>query len=96
MLVLLGLVFLLNNFHIVPASLLQWWPVPVLGVGLLLFGRGLAGRRGGALVSGMLLLALGAFWLLDNLGRVDERLFLPVLIIGLGVGLLLRSVLAKS
>ena len=25
-LVLLGLVFLLNNFHIVPASLAQWWP----------------------------------------------------------------------
>jgi len=31
-----------------------------------------------------------------GLGRVDERLFLPILIIGLGVGLLLRSVLAKS
>ena len=74
-LVLLGLVFLLNNFHIVPASLAQWWPVPLLGLGLLLFGRGLARRRGGALVTGTVLLALGGFWLLDNLGRIHPTAY---------------------
>jgi hypothetical protein len=36
-------------------------------------------------------LALGAFWLLENYGRVNGRMFLPVLLIALGTGLLLRN-----
>ena len=93
-LVLLGLVFLLNNFHLVPLGLWQWWPLPVLGAGLLVLGRGVAERQGAGLVAGTVLSSLAVFWLLDNLGRVDERLFAPVLLIALGVGLLLRSLLA--
>ena len=91
---LLGLVFLLNNFHLVPASFWQWWPLPVVGAGLLLVGRGAARRQGTSLVAGTVLACLGVFWLLDNLGRVDERLFVPVLLIALGLGLLLRSLLS--
>jgi hypothetical protein len=94
LLISLGLIFLLNNFHLVPANLLQWWPVLVLGTGSLMFGRGVAQRRGSGLVAGTVLVALGGFWLLDNLGRIDERLFVPILLIALGVGLLLRSLLA--
>jgi len=94
LLILLGLVFLLNNFNLVPAGLVQWWPVLILGAGILLLGRGLAERQGGGLVAGTVLAALGGFWLLDNLGRMDERLFVPVILIALGVGLLLRSLLA--
>ena len=93
-LVLLGLAFLLNNFHVVPAGLWQWWPLPVLGAGLVVLGQGVAARQGSGLVAGTVLSALGVFWLLDNLGRVDERLFVPVLLIALGLGLLLRSLLA--
>ena len=94
LLVLLGLVFLLNSFHLVPASLWQWWPLPVVGAGLLLAGRGAARRQGAGLVAGTVLTCLGVFWLLDNLGRVDERLFVPVLLIALGLGLLLRTLLS--
>jgi hypothetical protein len=96
LLVLLGLVFLLNNFHLVPANLLQWWPVLVLGAALLLFARGLVERQGGGLIAGTVLAALGGFWLLDNLGHIDERLFVPILLIALGVGLLFRSLLAAN
>ena len=96
LLVLLGLVFLLNNFHVVPANLLQWWPVLVLGAGLLLFGRGLVERRGGGLIAGTVLASLGGFWLLDNLGRMDERLFIPILLIALGMGLLFRTLLTAN
>ena len=96
LLVLLGLVFLLNNFHLVPANLLQWWPVLVLGAGLLLFGRSLVERRGGGLIAGTVLASLGGFWLLDNLGRMDERLFIPVLLIALGIGLLFRTLLTAN
>jgi hypothetical protein len=93
--VLLGLVLLLNNFQMVPANLLAWWPVLVLGAGIWLLGRGVAERHGAELVAGTLLAALGGFWLLDNLGRMDERLFVPILLIALGLGLLLRSLLAR-
>jgi hypothetical protein len=95
LLILLGLVFLLNNFNLVPANLIRWWPVLVLGAGIWLFGRGLAQRHGGGLVAGTVLAALGGFWLFANLGRADERLFVPILLIALGVGLLLRSLLAE-
>jgi hypothetical protein len=99
LLLLLGLVFLLNNFNLAPANLIQWWPVFVVGAGIWLFGQGLvergAGRFGnGQIVAGTVLAALGGFWLLDNLGRADERLFVPILLIALGVGLLFRSLLA--
>ena len=94
-LVLLGLVFLLNNFHVVPESYVQWWPVLVLGAGIWLLGRGLVERQGASLVAGTVAAALGGFWLLDNLGRVDERLFVSILVIALGAGLLLRSLLAR-
>jgi Domain of unknown function (DUF5668) len=92
-LVLLGLVFLLNNFNVVPGGVLDWWPVLVLGAGVWLLGQGLTRRRGGGLVSGTVLLALGTFWLLSNFGRVDDQLFVPILLIAIGVGLLLRSLL---
>jgi hypothetical protein len=95
-LVLVGLAFLLNNFHVVPASLWQWWPLPVLGAGLVILGRAAAARQGSGLVAGTVLSALGGFWLLDSLGRVDERLFVPVLLMALGLGLLLRSWLATN
>ena len=96
LLVLLGLVLLLNNFHLVPANLLPWWPALVLGAGLILFGRGLVERQGGALIAGTVLASLGGFWLLDGLGRVDDRLFAPILLIALGAGLLFRSLLAPG
>src|SRR3979409_2021155 len=91
LLVLLGVVFLLNNFHLAPANLLQWWPVLVLGAGLLWFARALVERQGGGIVAATVLATLGGFWLLDSLGRIDARLFAPILLIALGVGLLFRS-----
>jgi hypothetical protein len=92
-LIVLGAAFLLQNFNLVPAGYLQWWPVLVVAAGLWLLARGFTERRGGALIGGALVSTMGAFWLLDNLGRVDGRAFAPVLLIALGAGLLLRTLL---
>lgn len=89
-LILLGLVFLLENFNIVPGSITDWWPVVVIGAGVWLLAQSFRRGRQGGLVGGALLLGLGTYWLLDNLGRVNTDLFLPVLLISLGAGLLLR------
>jgi hypothetical protein len=48
-------------------------------------------QRGGGLVGGVLVVTLGGFWLLQNFDRVSNRLFLPVVLIALGVGLVLRT-----
>ncbi len=90
--VLLGLGFLLNNFGLLPSGF-DWWPLFVMGAGLWMVGQAVAQRDGGGLTGGIVVLALGAFWLLQNYGRADDRLFLPVLLIALGVGLLLRNFL---
>ena len=90
-LVLVGVAFLLQNFNLLPGGYIQWWPALVVAAGLWLLARGFAERRSGGLIGGVLLSAMGVFWLLQNLGRVDERLFAPVVLIALGVGLLLRS-----
>src|ERR1700687_178257 len=57
LLTLLGLIFLLNNFNLMPARLLEWWPILVLLAGLWVFSQGLAQRRGGELIGGTVLLA---------------------------------------
>ena len=92
-LIVLGAAFLLQNFNLVPAGYLQWWPVLVIAAGVWLLARGYSERRGGALIGGALVSSMGVFWLLDNLGRVDGRAFAPVLLIALGAGLLLRTLL---
>ena len=95
LLTLLGLIFLLNNFNLMPARVVEWWPILVLVGGLWLISQGLAQRRGGELTGGTVLLATGGFWLLVNFGRMDQHLFGPVLLIALGLGLLLRSLLQR-
>jgi hypothetical protein len=91
LLVLLGLAFLLDNFNLIPGGVVDWWPLLVIAAGLWLLVPALAGRAGGGIMGGVVLLALGTFWLLDNFGRVDNRLFVPILLISIGVGMLLRS-----
>ncbi len=92
-LIVLGAAFLLQNFDLVAAGAMQWWPVLVIAAGVWLLARGFSERRGGALIGGALVSTMGVFWLLDNLGRVDGRAFAPVLLIALGAGLLLRTLL---
>jgi hypothetical protein len=93
LLIALGGLFLLNNYHLLAGGVFAWWPALVLLPGLWLFSRGLLGRQGGGLVAGTLVLGLGTFWLLYNLGLIGNSLFLPIVLIALGLGLLLRALL---
>jgi hypothetical protein len=95
LLILAGLVFLLANFNAIPGQVLNWWPALVIGAGLWLLLSALTRRRGGGLVGGVLLLAMGGYWLARNLGVVGDGLFLPVLLIALGAGTLLRGFLRE-
>ncbi len=92
---LVGLVFLLNEFNIIPGRLMEWWPLLVIAAGLWLLVPAATGRTGGGIMGGIILLALGGFWLLENLGLADNRLFVPILLIAIGVGMLLRSLMRR-
>ena len=96
LLIALGGLFLLNNLRLLSGPVFAWWPVLELLPGLWLLSRGLRRRQGGGLVGGTLLLGLGVFWLLVSLGVVGSNLFLPVLLLALGLGLLLRSVVGRG
>ena len=88
-LILVGLAFLLHNFNLLPDNLYNLWPVPVIAVGLGLLARS-ATSDGRGMVGAVLALTLGAFWLLQNYGKVPDQMFVPVLLMALGAGLLLR------
>lgn len=94
-LVMAGLVFLLYNLNLIPGKVFAWWPVLVISAGLWMLANAVA-RRSTGLVAGVVLSSLGAYWLLENLGLVAGGVFVPVLLIALGAGLLLRSVLRTA
>ena len=95
LLILAGVLFLLINLNLIPVNLSRLWPVPALGAGLWLLAQSVARRTREHIVGGMVLTTLGAYWLLRNLNYVDDGLFLPLLLIALGAGTLLRSLIPE-
>ncbi len=90
----LGIVFLLNNFGVLPPTFFNLWPLVVVAAGGWMLWRAVQRQRSGGVVGGMVLMTLGGFWFVENFNRVPGQLFWPVALIGLGVGVLLRNILA--
>jgi hypothetical protein len=66
LLLLLGVLFILDNFHMIDAgSLWDYWPLFIIGPGL---SRVLTPTRPGQRVGGFILVAIGSLFLLRNLG----------------------------
>lgn len=90
-LVVLGLLWTLDNLGIADADLvLRWWPVLLVAYGFVRF-TGLDGTR--RVVSGVLFMLAGAWMLARELGYVHVSIFhlWPVLMIFLGASLVWRS-----
>ena len=86
-----GLILLLDNLGILHAhDVWKYWPVALIAAGV---ARIVESRRPGALVWGGVMAGVGALLLLDRLNILDfdARLFWPLIIIGVGVTMLLRS-----
>lgn len=90
-LITVGVLVLLNNVGLIPVEVARLWPVllVVLGVGLL--GNSLMRRRGGGLMGGVMVLAVGVMLLLQNFDLVPGSAFGPVMVMAAGAGLLLRG-----
>jgi hypothetical protein len=66
LLLLLGVLFILDNFHVIDAgSLWDYWPLFIIAPGL---SRLLTPTRPGQRVGGVILVAIGSLFLLRNLG----------------------------
>lgn len=85
-LIVLGGMFLLNNFGVLPGGLFALWPLAVLAGGGWQVWQALTRKRGRGLTVGVFFVALGGFWLAENFRLVDNRLFGPVVLIALGAG----------
>ncbi len=92
-----GLVLLLDNLGILNArDFWQYLPLGLVALGVVKVLN--AGNRPAALVFGALLIGGGMLWFLNNLGfvRFDGRLLPPVIIIGVGVLMLARTLDRRS
>ncbi len=91
LIVLVGILLLLDNFRIIRFhDLLDYWPV-----GLIVFGvaRIIEARSTSSYIWGGMLALFGALLLLDNLNflNFEFNLLWPLLIIGFGVSMLVRT-----
>ncbi len=91
LLVVLGVVILLNNLGLMPLSWRAVWPLALAALGLWLIAE--SSRRPGArgLVAGILAFSIGVFWFIERLGWIQQELFLGVLFVAFGLGLLAQS-----
>jgi hypothetical protein len=91
-----GVFLLLVNLDLIPQSIADLWPVPVILAGFWLLAAASRRRRGRGLTAGIVVTAVGLFWLAESLHWVTEDLFLPVLLISFGLGILLRGLIFRG
>ena len=90
----LGILFTLDNLHIVPArEVLRYWPVVLLLVGV---SHILQARSIGGMVGGSIWLLFGAVLLGERLNLVSNAFrFWPLLLVGVGLYVVYQSVNRK-
>jgi hypothetical protein len=91
-----GAVLLLNNLNLIPQNIADLWPVPVVLVGLWLLVSAARRPRGRGLTAAIVVSAIGMFWLAESLNWITEDLFLPVLLMSIGLGIVLRGLFFRG
>jgi hypothetical protein len=89
-LLLTGTIWLLAEMRAIPEGVSRWWPLAVVALAVVGLARAAADHRPRAVGAYITALVLGVFWVARERGLVDDALFLPVLVIALGLGLILR------
>lgn len=86
-----GAFLLLVNLDLIPQGVADLWPVPVILLGIWLIVVAAGRPRGRGLTAGIVVSAVGVFWLAESLKWIAEDLFLPVLLMSIGLGIVLRG-----
>jgi hypothetical protein len=90
-----GILMILINLDLIPQSIANLWPIPVVLAGIWLIVIAARRPRARGLTAGIVVTAVGAFWLAESFNWIEEDLFLPVLLISLGLGILFRGLLFR-
>ena len=91
-----GVFLLLVNLDLIPQGLADLWPVPVILAGFWLIAVAAGRPRGRGLTAGIVVSAIGVFWLAESFNWVTDDLFLPVLLMAIGLGILLRGLFFRK
>jgi energy-converting hydrogenase Eha subunit A len=94
-LLIVGSAMLLAQLGILPDVFSLIWPLAVIAFGLWLAVRSLARPGAQGLTAGIVVAFAGGFWLGRQFDLVPDSVFFPVVVIALGVGMLLRSLLGR-
>lgn len=94
--VVAGITALLAELGIFPMDALKLWPILLIvwGLWMSLSAVGTAGGEG--FTVGLIVAALGGYFLADNVYALPDGLFLPVLLVAIGLGLVLRPMVSKG
>jgi hypothetical protein len=90
-----GLILLLVRLGWLPPSADSLWPLVVFFFGLWLVARAVMRPGARGVTAGVVVMAVGAYWFAEGLGWVSEDVFLAVLLLALGLGLISRSLLLR-
>jgi steroid 5-alpha reductase family enzyme len=88
-----GAVWFLAETHLLPAGVDAWWPLLIVILALAGIVRSVRDRRRQAFGAYLTSFLVAAYGLALVHGLVSERLFPPVLLLSLGLGLILRRML---
>ena len=86
-----GVLMFLINLNLIPQTIADLWPIPVILIGIWLIVVAVRRPRWRGLTAGIVVAAVGVFWLAESLNWIGEDLFLPVLLMSLGLGIVLRG-----
>jgi len=92
LLLVVGGLLLLVNIGLVPNVVTDLWPVPIVLAGAWLIFVAARRPRGRGLTAGIVVTAVGMFWFAETFNWVDEDLFLPILLMSIGLSIVLRGV----
>jgi predicted membrane protein len=90
LLVLVGAVFILNNYIDIFSSLSAWWPMLIILIGVVQIAK-----RSAALLTSLTIIAAGAVFLAMNLGYIPGRLLFPIALILVGCWFIFNRVIGQ-
>jgi membrane-bound ClpP family serine protease len=86
-----GALMILINLDLIPQNIADLWPVPVILIGIWLIVIAVRRPRARGLTAGIVVTAIGTFWLAESFNWIGEDLFLPILLMSIGLGILIRG-----
>lgn len=88
--ILVGITLFLVQLGYLPADLARLWPVILIGLGALMVVRSVTGTPRRGFTAGVVSLAAGVYFAVDEIWGIKVELFFPLLLASIGLALVLR------